>query len=151
MKSSEISLVRVWCEHVVQEVCDELLERCVCGADELAEALEDVCDAVEDGEFSSAARLLRKSWNTVPWSVQHDVQLKLAPLVVGASVLCAVLADSESSGALAPGRVAVDVARMIVERGQGDTAAALIASLSHTATMADVEEMLLAGELIVSS
>jgi hypothetical protein len=136
---------------VVQEVCDELLSRCVCGADELAEVLEDVCDAVDEADFGFAARLLRKSWNTVPWSVQYDAQLKLAPLVVGAAGLCAAMAELECSGALVSGRVAVDVAGQLVERGRGDTSAALVASLAHTATMNDVEEMLLASELIVSS
>lgn len=129
-------------------VCEELLVRCEFGAEELSDALEAAYDAAEAGDFSDAARLLRASWNRVPWSVQHEVGLKLAPLVVSAAVLCSAL--SEPARGTGPGRFAVEVASQLQERGLGDTPTALVSTMAHTSTMTDVEEMLLASERITA-
>lgn len=137
---------RAWCVQIVGKVSEELLKSCVSGADELSDVLEDACDAAEAGDFRAAARLLRGSWNQVPWSVQHDLGLKLAPLVVTASVLCATVADPVESPS--SGRFAVEVAAQLQARGVADTATALVATMTPASTMAEVEEMLLCSDQI---
>lgn len=100
------------------------------------------------GCCAGASRALRMVWRELPWHVQSA-----RPAESGSVAVMVVLAANLCSAELLEGDVSVagvtrEVAGMLRGRGVQSLRLSLVTTLGHSATLADVEELLEAGERI---
>lgn len=100
------------------------------------------------GSCDRASRALRMVWGELPWRIQSE-----RPAESGSVAVMLVLAANLCAAELLEGDVSVagvtrEIAGMLRGRGVQSLRLNLVATLGHGTTLADVEELLEAGERI---